>query len=324
MSIFNFNQVYLFYLLVGASAAMFAEGAYLLLHGQASYRRNINRRLQVIDEKALDRGSVLVQLRRERGLTAGGDFRLPVINFNRLLLQSGLTWGFGRLAVFIAIGAVAAFVGILVFDRVLSHAVMGALFAALVLPLMLLKLLRWRRQRKFSAQFPDAIDVIVRSLRAGHPVPIAITMVARETPDPAGSEFGIVVDEITYGADLETAMRNLYFRVGTDDLPLFVTAVAIQGSTGGNLGEILENLSAVIRQRFKMRRKIRALAAEGRASALILSALPICIFAAIQITTPDFYASVWHENLTKVILALAGCWMGIGNIIMFRMVNFRV
>ena len=83
----------------------------------------------------------------------------------------------------------------------------------------------------------------MRSLRAGHPVPIAITMVAREMADPIGSEFGIVADEITYGADLETAMRNLYFRVGQDDLPLFVTAVAIQGSTGGNLGEILENLS---------------------------------------------------------------------------------
>ena len=136
----------------------------------------------------------------------------------------------------------------------------------------------------------------MRSLRAGHPVPVAITMVAREMPDPIGTEFGIVTDEITYGADLETAMRNLFFRVGTDDLPLFVTAVAIQRSTGGNLGEILENLSAVIRQRFKMRRKIRALAAEGRASALILSSLPIGMFAVIQFLVPDFYASVWQRR----------------------------
>jgi tight adherence protein B len=320
---FSFNQVYLFYLLVGASAAMFAEGAWLLLHGQASYRKNINRRLQVLDDKA-DRESALVQLRRERGLTSGGEYRLPLINLNQLLLQSGLTLGFGRLIVFIVFGMLVTFGGVFLFDRAMSHAVVAALFSGLLLPLLLLKLLRWRRQRKFSAQFPDTIDIIVRSLRAGHPVPIAITMVAREMADPAGSEFGIVVDEITYGADLETAMRNLFYRVGTDDLPLFVTAVAIHGSTGGNLGEILENLSAVIRQRFKMRRKIRALAAEGRASALILSALPICIFAAIQISTPDFYASVWHEGLTKIILAVAGCWMGIGNVVMFRMVNFKV
>jgi tight adherence protein B len=155
-------------------------------------------------------------------------------------------------------------------------------------------------------------------------VPVAIAMVAREMSDPIGSEFGIVTDEITYGADLETAMRNLYFRVGTDELPLFVTAVAIQGSTGGNLGEILENLSGVIRQRFKMRRKIRALAAEGRATALVLSLLPIGIFIAISILVPSFYGSVWNESLTKIVLALAGCWMGVGNFIMYRLVNFRI
>jgi tight adherence protein B len=189
---------------------------------------------------------------------------------------------------------------------------------------MVLRFLRSRRQKKFAAQFPDAIDIIVRSLRAGHPVPIAINMVAREQPDPIGSEFGTVTDEITYGADLESAMRNLYFRVGTDDLPLFVTAVAIQGSTGGNLGEILENLSGVIRQRFKMRRKIRALAAEGRASALILSSLPIGMFAVINFLVPTFYASVWGEDLTKIALVLAACWMGVGNFIMYRMVNFKI
>ena len=130
-------------------------------------------------------------------------------------------------------------------------------------------------------------------------------------PDPIGSEFGIVSDEMTYGSDLETAMRNLYFRVGTDDLPLFVTAVAIQRSTGGNLGEILENLSSVIRQRFKMRRKIRALAAEGRASALILSSLPIGMFAVIQFLVPSFYASVWDrrsdQNRSRARRLLDGC-----------------
>ena len=166
--------------------------------------------------------------------------------------------------------------------------------------------------------------MIVRSLRAGHPVPVAISMVAREMADPIGSEFGIVSDEITYGADLESGLRNLYFRVGQDDLPLFVTAVAIQGTTGGNLGEILQNLSTVIRERFKMRRKIRALAAEARASALILSSLPIAIFLVIQVVTPEFYASVWDEDITKKALAMAGCWMGLGNFIMYRLVNFRV
>ena len=320
---FDFDSSYLIYLLVGISIAMFAEGAYLLLYSNASYRKNINRRLKVIDDTP-DRESVLVQLRRERGLTSGGEYRLPLININHLILQSGLTIGFGRLIAFIMAGAVAAFVATMIFNGEILLAALAALFSGTVLPFLVLKFLRSRRQKKFSAQFPDAIEIIVRSLRAGHPVPTAIGMVSRELPDPIGSEFGIVTDEVTYGSDLETAMRNLYFRVGTDDLPLFVTAIAIQGSTGGNLGEILQNLSGVIRQRFKMRRKIRALAAEGRASALILSALPIGVFAAILFVTPTFYASVWHESLTKVCLAMAGCWMVIGNLIMFRMVNFRI
>jgi tight adherence protein B len=319
----EFNSIYLFYLLIGVSAAMFAEGFYLLVYNNASYRKNINRRLQVMEDKT-DREGVLVQLRRERGLTAGGDYRLPLVNLNQLILQSGATIGFTRLLIVVAIGAVAAFAGTLVFDGKLMHALLAALFCGTVLPFMVLRFLRSRRQKKFSAQFPDAIDIIVRSLRAGHPVPIAINMVARESKDPIGSEFGTVTDEITYGADLETAMRNLYFRVGTDDLPLFVTAIAIQGSTGGNLGEILQNLSTVIRQRFKMRRKIRALAAEGRASAMILSSLPIGMFFVVLWLVPSFYGGVWDQDLTKIVLALAGCWMGIGNFIMYRLVNFKV
>jgi len=198
------------------------------------------------------------------------------------------------------------------------------LFFGVAFPYLVLRVLRSRRQKAFGAQFADALDMIVRSLRAGHPTPIALTMVAREMRDPIGSEFGIVVDEITYGADLETALRNLYVRVGQDDLPLFVTAVAIQGSTGGNLGEILENLSGVIRDRFKMRRKIRALASEGRASALILSSLPVVMFLIVQVASPDFYASVWHIPLTKHALLAAGVWMGIGNLIMYRLVNFKI
>lgn len=320
---FDFNPIYLIYLLVGASAAMFAEGFYLLAQDRSSYRGNINRRLKVMADKP-DRESVLVQLRRERGLTSGGDYRLPMINLNQLVLQSGLTIGFTKLLLFIALGMAAAFAGTLLLDGRLTYAIIIALFCGLVLPLLALVILRGRRRKKFSAQFPNAVDVITRSLRAGHPVPVAISMVSREMGDPIGTEFGIVTDEVTYGADLETALRNLYYRVGTNDLPLFVTAVAIQGSTGGNLGDILENLSRVIRDRFKMRRKIHALAAEGRVSALILSVLPIGMFVMINMVVPDFYGRVWDQSLTKIVLALALCWMAVGNFIMYRMVNFRI
>jgi tight adherence protein B len=317
------NPIYLVYLFVAVSAGLAFEAVYLLGFSTASYRSQINRRLKLSKDRT-DRESVLIELRRERGLTAGGNYRLGLVALNRLILQSGLTIGFTRLGVFAGLGSVLAFAVTLVFRHSFVEAGGAALFSATLLPFMVLRWLRSRRQGKFAAQFPDALDIIVRSLRAGHPVPVAVNMVGREMGDPIGSEFGIVTDEITYGADLETAMRNLYARIGSDDLPLFVTAVAIQGSTGGNLGEILQNLSGVIRQRFKMRRKIRALAAEGRASAMILSALPIGMFFVILWLVPDFYGSVWDVPLTKELVGGASFWMMIGNLIMFRMVNFKV
>ena len=192
-------------------------------------------------EDKTDRESVLVQLRRERGLTAGGDYRLPLINLNQLMLQSGADHRLRpAAAVRRAVGAVAAFVGTLMFDGKPVHALLAALFCGTRAALSWCCASCAAAGRRNSARnFPTPSTSSCARLRAGHPVPIAINMVARELPDPIGSEFGTVTDEITYGADLETAMRNLYFRVGTDDLPLFVTAVAIQGSTGGNLGEIL-------------------------------------------------------------------------------------
>jgi tight adherence protein B len=321
--LFDIDPIYVIYLFVALAAGLFFEGIYLLFFNARSYRKNVNRRLQLLDNQP-DREGVLVQLRRERGLTMTGEYRLPLVALNRLILQSGLKLGIGKFAIYVVVLALFAFGLVMVIRDDLLEAFGAALFCCTLLPILMLKFKRGRRQKKFGAQFPDALDIIVRSLRAGHPVPVAINMVTREMADPVGTEFGIVNDEVTYGADLETAMRNLYFRIGQDDLPLFVTAVAIQTSTGGNLGEILENLSAVIRQRFKMRRKIRALASEGRASAMILSSLPILMFLVIQVITPQFYASVWNEDLTKICLAAAGGWMLIGNIIMFRMVNFRI
>ena len=320
---FDFDPIYLIWLLVAVSAMLTVEAIYLLCFSTASYRSQINRRLMLSKDRT-DRESVLVELRRERGLTSGGNYRLNFVALNRLILQAGVTIGFARLIIIVAITSVVAFVATALFRGSVVEGALAALLSATALPYFTLRMLRGRRQKMFGAQLPDALDIIVRSMRAGHPVPIAIALVGREMRDPIGSEFGMVCDEITYGADLETAMRNLYGRIGSDDLPLFVTAVGIQGSTGGNLGEILENLSGVIRQRFKMRRKIRALAAEGRASAMILSALPIGLFIVVQVITPDFYASVWHEHLTKVLLGAGASWMVVGNLIMFKMVNFKI
>ena len=320
---FEFDPIYLVYGFFAAAAALFVEGIYLLCFSGASYRQNVNRRLKLLKDEP-NRENILIQLRRERGLTTAGDYSIGFETFNKLLLQSGLTMGMSKLLMFVAFGAVVAFAATLLIRDDLMQAALVGLFSGTILPLLVLHFLRSRRRKAFGAQFADALDMIVRSLRAGHPVPIAISLVAREMKDPIGSEFGIVADEITYGADLESALRNLYYRIGQDDLPLFVTAVGIQASTGGNLGEILENLSKVIRERFKMRRKVRALASEGRASAIILSSLPLLLMLIIHVVAPDFYGAIWHEDLTRKVLMAAGGWMLFGNFIMYRMVNFRI
>jgi tight adherence protein B len=305
------------------SVVLFAEAVYLLGFSTASYRSRVNRRLK-LSEKQPDREAILIQLRRERGLTGDGLLRFGMQWFNRLLLESGMTNGGMILGIVALFAGGMVFFGVFKFRESMIEAGGAALAAALLFPLLTLVFKRKRRHAKFAAQFPDAMDIIVRSLRAGHPVPVAVALVAQELPDPIGTEFGIAADEITYGADVETAMRNLYFRVGQEDLPLFVTAVAIQGSTGGNLSEILSNLSSVIRLRFKMRRKIKALAAEGKFSAIFLSGLPVAVFCLINLMTPDFYGSIIQYDITKWGLGLATAWMMGGNVVMYKMCNFRI
>jgi tight adherence protein B len=320
---FELNQLTLVYLFAAIATILFVEALYLVFFSTASYKATVNRRMRLMHQDS-NRENILIQLRRERSLTAAGDYSLWLHSLNRLVLQSGLRVKLSKLAAFIGVAAIILFFTLVWRDFSIFYAFVLSLGAGCFVPLLLLRMLRGRRYKKFGALFPDAIDVIVRSLRAGHPVPVAIQMVGRELPDPVGSEFGMASDEITYGADLETALRNLYFRVGQEDLPLFVTAVAIQGTTGGNLSEILGSLSSVIRQRFKMRRKIKALAAEGRFSAIILSGLPIAMFLVLQVMAPDFYGGIWHIEATKIALACAGSWMAVGNFIMYRLVNFRI
>ncbi len=316
------DPLYIFYACAALAAILAAEALYLLFANKKDYRSGVNRRLQIAGSEA-NRERVLVQLRRERGLSTDGDTLLPTAWFNRLVIQSGVKVGAWRAAFAIAGTGIVAFVGVLVWRHSLALAAAAALPAMVLVPLFGLTTMRKRRQAAFGARFPDAIDIIVRSLRAGHPVPVAISMVGRELPDPVGTEFGMVADEVAYGADIETALRNMMMRVGQEDLPLFVTSVSIQATTGGNLSQILDNLSKVIRERFKMRRKIRGLSAEGRASAMILNLTPFAVFMLVNFVSPEFYGSIWDRPSAPYVFGGALFWMAVGNVIMRRMVNFK-
>ncbi len=311
------------YLMVGIAVFLAVEVLYVSIARRATYLRQVNARLKLLNDAA-DSHDVLLELRRRRSLSADGAYVLPVIWFNRLVMQSGTGLGIWKLLMIMGLLALVAFAAALVFHGGWAVAGAAALGAGLLLPLLALRMLQGRRRRKFEEQLPDSVDVMVRSLRAGHPLPVAIAMVSREMPDPIGSEFGLTADEMTYGLDLETAMSNMSQRVGLDDLTLVVVAISIQSRTGGNLSEILSNLSYVIRARFKMRRRVKSLSAEGRFSALALSVLPFLVFGAMQLLAPDFYGGIWEEPITTQILSFAAGFMMIGNVIMYHMVNFKM
>ena len=186
-----------------------------------------------------------------------------------------------------------------------------------------MKFIRSRRIAKFTLQLPDALDVIVRSLRSGHPVSVALSLVGKEMSDPVGTEFGITIDEMTYGLDMPRALRNLSDRVGLADLALLVTAVSLQTTSGGNLAEVLGNLSRLLRERFQLHRKVRSLSAEGRFSAYGLTIFPFLIVASIYFQNKSFYMDVWDDPFFLPGMAALIVWSIIGDLIMFKMINFK-
>ena len=318
----NLDPIYVFYAALVGAVLLVADTIHGLTATAASYRSNVNRRLGRL-EKAEDRKEAIVQLRRERGLGALGGSEAAANWLRKLATQSGVSLSLWQIGACAGAAALAGLAAGYTLEGYLG-ALAGCVFGGLALPILTLYRLRDMRRAKFTEQFSEALDIIVRSLRAGHPVPAAIRMVAREMADPIGSEFGMVEDEIVYGLDIETAMRNMLDRVGQEDLPLFVTSVAIQASTGGNLAEILSNLTEVVRSRARMRRKITAISAEGRISAMILTLAPVVLFFVINWMTPSFYASHWDHPWMMWGLGGAAVWMAIGNLIMRRMINFKV
>jgi tight adherence protein B len=176
---------------------------------------------------------------------------------------------------------------------------------------------------RFADLLPDSIDVIVRAVRVGYPLPLALALVAREMPNPVGSEFKAASDEIAFGLDVRTAIENLYRRVGQEDLLFLIVAINVQYQTGGNLAEILSRLARLIRQRAKLRLKIGALSAEGRVSALVLSLMPFILFAGISVISPGYFAEVRGHPLVAPALIYAAISLLVGNVIMYRMVNFK-
>jgi tight adherence protein B len=182
---------------------------------------------------------------------------------------------------------------------------------------------RFKRLRILEEQMPLALDVINRAIRAGHPVVSAVQLAAREMGDPIGSEFGLIVDETTYGLAFKDALTSFAQRTGSPDAHFFAVSVGIQSETGGNLAEILAGLATVIRGRGTLAKRVKALSSEGRASALLLSALPAMLVSALFAMHPTFYTSKFSDPIFWPIVAGVCLLYVLGWVMIRRIVNFK-
>jgi tight adherence protein B len=198
------------------------------------------------------------------------------------------------------------------------------LFAGVAVPHFVIGFLIKRRLNQFNANFPDAIELMVRGLRSGLPITETLGIVAGEISGPVGLEFRAVADKMKIGRTMEAALQETSDRLGTAEFQFFVITLAIQRETGGNLAETLSNLADVLRKRGQMKLKIRAMSSESKASAYIVGSLPFVVFSLVWMVNPG-YMGGFFEDQRLIVAGLGGlCWMGIGVFIMAKMVNFEI
>lgn len=314
--------IFTIYIMIFA-AAFLAMQAVIGATRQATVRVRLgNARLRKLSGKE-NNIDAIAKMTKVKKLNDDSDWSGIKAKIDKLVLQSGAPLGAYGIYALMSIMPIILSVGLFLWKG--SFILSGAGFVAgIFLPIIALKKLVTRRRTKVGAQLPEALDVIVRSLSAGHPVPVAMNMVAREMPDPIGSQFGMASDEIAFGAGLGEGVQRMAERVGQVDFDLFAATVRLQERTGGNLAELLRSNAKTIRDRQRMRLKIQAASSEGRMSALILNIAPVLLYVAVQLTAPDFYGEVkGHKALTYGFWG-AAIWMVIGNLVMRKMINFRI
>lgn len=247
---------------------------------------------------------------------------LRVARLRILLLQADVHWREGALLlVTILLGGLGLVLGYLQWGLWVGLA--GAALG-LLLPYRILLWKKKRRTMKFERQLPDALDLLARSLKAGHAFPTGLQLVAREMPDPIGTEFFKTFNEFSHGMDLNLAMANLCHRVDLRDLGFFTTAVAIQRETGGNLTEILEKIATLIRERFKLRQQVQSLTAEGRLSGIILVLLPPVLTLILFVVNPQYEILLITHPLGRMMTLTTLAFQVLGIIIIRRIVNIKV
>jgi tight adherence protein B len=278
-----------------------------------------NRRMRMI-ARGVDENKIAEALLRNQ-TTSGSKARGPVDRLRRGLARANLPFGPGAVLAF----SVALAGGILfaaLHWTPAPTAICLALGLGLAVPYAIIDRMAETRQKKLSEQLPDALDMMARGLRIGHPLNVTLRRVARDMPDPIGTEFGLLEDRIRHGEDLTTAFKEFADRVDSEDVHYLSVCVGIQHGTGGNLARVLSVLSRVIRDRLNMRKKIRAISSEGRLSGVILTVMPFLIFGTIYSSTPSFFVDVQDHPIFMPVAALVLILIALQAVILHRLTNF--
>lgn len=321
------NNLYWSGLFLFLAVALLLEGIYLAWsNSHSAEARQMQRRLQSLRGET-DHKKRHLSLERTR---TNAGFSLDQLlsgtrakQINAWLAQSGLGLSPGSFLALTGLSAIAIWmIASLWHFPVLVGAILGLAGAALPFAYI-----HWRRKKRislFEQQLPDGLDLISRALRAGHTFSSGIQMVSQELPQPISGEFQKTFDEISFGVSIPEALTNLVERVPSTDLRYFVLSLLIQRDTGGNLAELLDNLSRLIRDRLKLLGTIRVLSAEGRLSALILTILPFGVAGLVFVINKEFMSVLWQDPLGIKLLTIEAFMMVAGIFWMWRMVNFRV
>jgi tight adherence protein B len=238
------------------------------------------------------------------------------------IAQAGLSWSKRKFILISGGLGIFTFMIVMLTSAGLLPALALGFAAGCGAPLWLLKYLKKRREKKFLNDFPDAVDVIVRGIKAGLPLLDNLKIIAVEAQEPIRSEFKSIVDTQTIGMPIGDACAKLYESIPLPEANFFGIVISIQQKAGGNLSEALGNLSRVLRDRKKMKAKIQAMSMEAKASAAIIGSLPIAVGFLVYLTSPDYIELLWTANLGRIMIAGCLMWMSIGIFVMKQMINF--
>jgi tight adherence protein B len=238
------------------------------------------------------------------------------------ITQAGLFWSKRQFIIISAIVGLAVFLGAIIMDAGLIIAPVLAFAAGFGLPRWVLGFLKKRREAKFLHAFPDAVDVIVRGIKAGLPLLDCLKIISNEASEPVKSEFRSIVETQTIGIPIGDACGKLYERIPLPEANFFGIVIGIQQKAGGNLSEALGNLSRVLRDRKRMKGKIQAMSMEAKSSAAIIGALPFIVMTLVWLTSPGYIDLLWTHPTGRLMLAASGVWMTLGILVMRKMINF--